>query len=177
LEGHIREVTGLLLVSDATLLWSCSADQSIRVWEMSSGRCVGVLSSGNEVATCLELIPPCPASHPEAYIASGAGDGDVKLWGLAGESVHTCSHKGQFVTCLRVFQDSLGGQPVLLIGMLSGGVVARSCGTMSVLFVIESQVCNTLSVWAIRDLGQSCFATGGDDGNLLVWQVMKPLQD
>jgi len=173
LEGHIREVTGLLLVSEATVLWSSSADHSIRVWEMSSGRCMGVLPT-NEMATCLELIP---APNADGYIASGTADGEVKLWGLAGELAHTCSHKGQFVSCLRVFQDSLGGQPVLLIGMVSGGIVARTCSTMSVVFVIDSQFCNTQTVWAIRDLGQSCFATGGDDGNLLVWKVMKPLQD
>lgn len=45
LEGHLREVTGLLLVNESSYLWSSSADHTIRVWEMSSGKCVGVLSN------------------------------------------------------------------------------------------------------------------------------------
>lgn len=81
------------------------------------------------------------------------------------------SVEGQFVTCLHSFQDELGGVPVLLIGMLDGGIVARSCSTMNVLFVIDTSICNTKSVWAIASLGRSCFASGGEDGKLIIWQV------
>ena len=75
------------------------------------------------------------------------------------------------MTCLQSFQDELGGVPVLLIGMLDGVIIARSCATMNVLFVIDQSICNTQSVWAITSLGRSCFATGGEDGKLIVWQV------
>ena len=44
LEGHLREVTSLLLVGDPPNLWSSSADHTVRVWEMSSGKCLGSLA-------------------------------------------------------------------------------------------------------------------------------------
>lgn len=89
-------------------------DRSIRVWEVGTGKCLGVLSSSNngnghkDAVSCLELIPAV-APNNEAYIASGGGDGDVKLWKTNGEFVHTCTHT-TFVTALRTFQDSMGGK-------------------------------------------------------------------
>jgi hypothetical protein len=78
---------------------------------------------------------------------------------------------------MQTFQDELGGPRVLLIGMLDGSIVARSCVTMNVLFLIDSTFLQTQSIWAIASLGQSCFVTGGEDSNLILWQVKKPLND
>jgi hypothetical protein len=61
--------------------------------------------------------------------------------------------------------------------MLDGGLVARSCASMSIMFVIEPNICSTKTIRDIQCLGQGCFATAGDDGNLIVWQVPKPLID
>lgn len=63
------------------------------------------------------------------------------------------------------------------MGLLDGGIVVRSCVTMNILFVLDNSICHTKAVWAITSLGQSCFATGGDDGNLVAWRVDKPLMD
>jgi WD40 repeat protein len=162
-------------------LWSGSVDQTIRVWEVGSGKCLGVLSgaaggSGHKDAiSCLEIIPAVAPSM-DAYIASGGGEGDVKLWKTNGEFVHSCSHRS-FITALRVFQDIMGGIQVLLIGLLDGGIAVRSCGSMNILFFLDSSICHTKAVWSIANLGQSCFATGGDDGNLIVWRIEHALVD
>jgi WD40 repeat protein len=50
LEGHVREITSLLLVGDPPFLWSSSADHSIRVWDMTTGKCIGSLAH-NEVSS------------------------------------------------------------------------------------------------------------------------------
>ncbi len=94
-------------------LWSGSVDRNLRVWEVGTGKCLGVLTAANggnghkDAVSCLEVIPPVAPSN-DTYIASGAGDGEVKLWKTNGEYVHTCSHPS-FVTALRTFQDSMGG--------------------------------------------------------------------
>lgn len=101
LEGHLREVTRLLLACDNAYLWSASADHTLRVWEMASSKCLGVLSAGagagghGDVVTSLVLVAASPPTHPDPYIASGSGDGEVKLWRPNGELVHTCSHSGE----------------------------------------------------------------------------------
>lgn len=66
---------------------------------------------------------------------------------------------------------------MLLVGLLDGSIVARSCASMNILFVLDASICRTKAVWSITNLGQSCFATGGDDGNLIVWKVERALVD
>jgi WD40 repeat protein len=50
-------------------------------------------------------------AESEQYIASGGVDGDLKLWRLNGEFVHSISH-GTFITAMATFQDTLGGKCV-----------------------------------------------------------------
>lgn len=137
LEGHVRAVTCLLLCGEAhvsrfatlfprdlvsfvlsssvseSYLWSGSVDRTVRVWDVGTGKCIGVLSAAGgghghkDAVSCMELIPAA-APGSDAYIATGAGDGEVKLWKANGEFVHTVSHTS-FVTALRTFQDTMGG--------------------------------------------------------------------
>lgn len=55
------------------MLWSGSSDRTIRVWEINSGRCIGVLNSSSgghvEAVSCLEFIPAAatPVSGKKEY--------------------------------------------------------------------------------------------------------------
>lgn len=69
------------------------------------------------------------------------------------------------------------GVQVLIIGLLDGTIVVRSCVTMKVLFQLDNSICRSLAIWSIADLGQSCFATGSDDGNIVLWKVSTALVD
>ena len=187
-------------------LWSASIDGTVRVWDVSSGRCIGCIGAGPVNATghtgavsCLEFINNSSNSNSSGnisgnldnsntsstdtsgtvdnYIASGSADGDVKLWKSNGEYVHTCSHN-VIVTSLRTFQDSCGGQLVLLIGLLDGRIVVRSCMTMLIMFTIPNSIYNTKAVWSLTVIpGSSCFAAGGEDGQLIIWRITQALVD
>jgi WD40 repeat protein len=93
-----------------THLWSGSVDATVRVWDLSSGSCLGVLSSlgagqGHaDAVTCLEYIP----GGPEPLMASGGADGAVKIWNANGGFVLSVMHT-TVVTSLLTFKDSLGG--------------------------------------------------------------------
>lgn len=67
------------------------------------------------------------------------------------------------------------GQQVLLIGLLDGSIWIRSCSTMNLLVVIESSIAYNQAAWKIEPLGQSCFASATDDGQLIVWKIEKPI--
>lgn len=114
LEGHVRGITGVLVVD--TYLWSCSLDTTIRVWEIASGRCAGVLSGSDghsSGVTCMTYIACSPAIPGNtAYIASGDCDGTVILWQPNGQKAWADKHGGErsIVTCLQTFQDMFGGQ-------------------------------------------------------------------
>ena len=182
-------------------LWTGSLDRTIRVWDVGSGRCLGVLRgapaapttlttplsttpvptppTGNghtEAVTCLELIPATPEAGSEAYIASGGGDGEVKLWRTNGEYVHTCSHGTCMITSLRCFQDTNSGPPLLLIGLNDGRIFLRSTLTMELLMIIDGSLHQHKPVWSIISIGQSCFASAGDSGYFLVCRITQAIQ-
>ena len=186
LEGHTRSVTSLLY--SPPYLWSGSLDNTLRVWDVATGACAGCIAAGaasaaarnpdghTQAVACLEAIPAAP--DREAMVASGGADGDVRLWTPQGTFLHSCGHGGVCVTALRCFQDNAGGQLSLLVGLFDGRIVVRSCATMAILFTIPSSTFNTRAVWGLVTIPNSgCFASGGDDGQLIIWQVRGPLVD
>jgi WD40 repeat protein len=182
-EGHTRAVTCLLFHEG--MLWSGAGDRTLRVWDITSGRCVGTIKSapGNsdghaDAVSCLEKIPAVAgAQDASSYVASGSIDGELKLWRPNGEFVYSCNN-GAGITALRCFQDELGGQQSLLIGLFDGSMRIRSCATMALLVKLDSTLCRTQTIWSIADLGgRSCFASGGADGQCIMWQVCAPLRD
>jgi hypothetical protein len=65
----------------------------------------------------------------------------------------------------------------LLVGLLEGSVVVRSGVSMKILFIVDHSWLPSKAIWSIVDLGRSCFCTGSDDGNLVVWRVTVALED
>jgi len=178
-EGHTRSVTSLLYC--APLLWSASLDFTLRVWDVATGRCEGVIGAGptnpnghTGAVACLEAI----VTDGETFVASGGAEGDVRLWRTNGEFVHVIPH-GVCVCSMKTFQDGFGGQQVLIIGLYDGRIVLRSCACMVILLTIPNSAFKTKAMWSIVniDRGSSCFATGSEDGQLLVWRITKPLID
>jgi len=181
LEGHMRAVTCVLLQD--TSLWSGSLDNTIRCWDVGSGSCFGVLSASggghghSGAVTCMLLIPPLPTAQiPETYVASAGMDKQLKLWKTNGEFVHEIAHQNA-IMAMSLFQDDKGGIPVVILGLADGWILARSCATMSLIFRVDASICRTETVWSIIDLGRSCFATAGDDKQLICWQVAGPLRE
>ncbi|XP_042470473.1 zinc finger CCCH domain-containing protein 17-like isoform X2 [Zingiber officinale] len=49
LQGHQKVVTGIALPSGSDKLYSCSKDESVRVWDTQTGKCVRAINMGGEV--------------------------------------------------------------------------------------------------------------------------------
>jgi WD40 repeat protein len=72
----------------------------------------------------------------------------------------------------------MAGVPSLLIGLQDGRILIRAVQSMILIACIESSVANTGAVWSIVDLKVgNFFATAGEDGALLVWEVKIALKD
>jgi WD40 repeat protein len=160
-------------------LWSGSVDSTIRVWDLASGKCAATFSAiggaggHTDAVSCLELVP----NAADPLIASGSADKTVKLWKATGGTlVHTCVHSSM-VTSLKAFKDGHGGVQVLIIGLLQGTIVIRSCLSMKILFNLDQSICHTKAIWSLVDMGHSCFGAGSDDGNVVVWTVRSALVD
>jgi hypothetical protein len=75
------------------------------------------------------------------------------------------------------FPNYFAGVQVLIIGLLEGTIVVRSCLSMKILFNLDQSICHTKAIWSLVDMGHSCFGAGSDDGNVVVWTVRGALVD
>lgn len=48
---------------------------------------------------------------------------------------------------------------------------------MTFLALIDSAFCQTGPIYSITPIGNSCFATGGEDGQIIVWIVQNAITD
>ncbi len=93
-----------------TYLWSGSIDQTIRVWDMNTGKCVGMLCAptGHSAAvTCIVAVPPSGTSA-DKFVISASLNGELKRWTTGGEGAGATQATGVTVTALNVFQHQAG---------------------------------------------------------------------
>ncbi len=91
LEGHAGPVTSLRFAQNAAQLYSSSADQTIRVWNVADGSLAGRIDTPTAIDS-ISLVsqpPPAEAQAAEAaeapaelpqLIASAGGDNLIRLW-------------------------------------------------------------------------------------------------
>ncbi len=72
--GHTGAVLGVALSADGRLVASGAADQTLRLWEVATGRLLAILSGHTEAVSGVAL------SADGTLVASGSWDGGVKLW-------------------------------------------------------------------------------------------------
>jgi WD40 repeat protein len=195
LPGHAREVTGLVVVDQN--LWSSSINGTIRIWDMATGECQYSIPK-QPSASANPSQPQAPPSAPSnghsgavtslisfqspqhgAFVLSGSLDSTIKAWSAAtGECVASEDHAGQGVVSIAIV-DTVGGPQILLAGLDSGRIVARnlmqtgSTAALEALFVLDGRYSSSHSgpVRCVTPGPSATFYTGGDDGNLMVWQV------
>lgn len=76
ISAHSQGVNGIALSSDGSLLASVSDDETVKVWEVSSGELVRTLTGHNQSVTACAINPKSKA------IASISESGSVRIWGL-----------------------------------------------------------------------------------------------
>ena len=93
LNGHTGTVNYLLIVKDHGYeqLISCSADYSVKIWDLDTKKCLKTLEKHTGVIKCLILLP-CDELLSASY------DNTVKVWDL------------QKYKCLKTFADTQGIQ-------------------------------------------------------------------
>jgi WD40 repeat protein/class 3 adenylate cyclase/tRNA A-37 threonylcarbamoyl transferase component Bud32 len=81
LEGHTSWIArGLTFSADGKLLYSASADQTIRIWDVARQRCLAILRGSNDEVYGLALSPE------GTTLAGGSKDGVVAFWSALPQS-------------------------------------------------------------------------------------------
>jgi WD40 repeat protein len=76
LEGHTAYVHCVAFAPSGSLAFSGADDETVRIWNVSSGRLVRVIE-------CDEDVRSLAVSADGAWVATGGGDGTVRLWEVA----------------------------------------------------------------------------------------------
>lgn len=190
--GHAREITGLVDVG--SMLWSCSTDGSIRIWDMAKPdapcqHCISMASNDQNNAQNGNNAGPGHtnavtglvkfASSSGNFVLSCSLDGTVKAWnGGTGQCVASEYHDEGVVTMSMI--GDMNGKQCLLIGCESGTMFIRNLEpTAKVHKAFDTLVQlhsdnSTVHNGAVRSLCQGpagTFYTSGDDGRVFVYQV------
>ncbi|KAF7376828.1 WD40 repeat-like protein [Mycena sanguinolenta] len=75
IEGHEEPVSAVAFSPDRTRLVSASDDQTVRIWDVHSGKCVSNALEGHDWPVCAVAFLPDGKS-----IATGLWNGTVRLW-------------------------------------------------------------------------------------------------
>jgi WD40 repeat protein len=95
LMGHSHIVSSLAMSEDGKLLVSGSWDQTIKVWQLETGKLLRTLKGHRDKVYAIALSPN------GQIIASGSADKTIKLWHLqTGELLGTFTGHGNTVTAL-----------------------------------------------------------------------------
>src|SRR2546421_6944222 len=74
IEGHSRSVRSVAFSHDGTRVVSGSDDETVKIWDASSGACLKTLEAHS---TCISSIA---FSHDDTRVVSGSVDKTVKIW-------------------------------------------------------------------------------------------------
>jgi WD40 repeat protein len=83
LEGHSRGVMAVVILADGEYVVSAGLDQSLRVWEFSTGRLVRTLDNHTAAVHALAVAPPSEEEPREGalpQLASAGADRTVRIW-------------------------------------------------------------------------------------------------
>ncbi|KAF2675781.1 hypothetical protein K458DRAFT_397616 [Lentithecium fluviatile CBS 122367] len=101
LEGHSDSVTSVAFSHDSTRLASASYDNTVKIWDASSGECLSTLQGHSNAVTSVAF------SHDSTRLASASYDNTVKIWDArSGECLSTLQGHSDWVTSVAFSHDS-----------------------------------------------------------------------
>ncbi|BGP56202.1 hypothetical protein JCM8202v2_003815 [Rhodotorula sphaerocarpa] len=162
---------------DGAILVSGGCDRTVRVWDVSTGRCIHTLAGHTSTVRCLRVLDARPVA------VSGSRDGSVRVWDIDnGEAVHVLSGHASSLwnvdtgECLHVFRGhfskiysvAFDGARVVT-GSLDSTVRVWSAQDGTLIALLQGHT--TLVGQLQLDPRTDTLLTGGSDGRVLVFSL------
>jgi len=196
--AHEKDINVLSISPNDTIIASASQDRTIKLWNNPTLSKSNNNTSSNSSLTLRAILKghkrgvwDVAFSPHDRVLASGSGDGTVKLWSL-GRNNDTSPAGG--CRCVRTFQGH--SSSVLRVRFLSGGLQLMSSGGDGLLklWTLRTNECETTldshtdKVWALDILPQSStdssspittnlVISGGADSRLVIWNDVTQIEE
>ena len=128
LEGHSGSVNSVAFSHDSARLASASGDNTVKIWNTSSGACLQTLKGHSNCDYSIAF------SHDSARLASASGDNTVKIWNASSSACLQTLDIGK--TLYNISFDTTGSSLQTEIGTIT--ISASSASAMSAI-VTNSQ--------------------------------------
>jgi guanine nucleotide-binding protein subunit beta-2-like 1 protein len=163
--GHNHFVEDIVISADSRYALSASWDGTMRLWELSSGRC-NTKFRGHEGDVVSVTFNPS-----NTKIVSGSRDKSIRLWNVLGEC-HATLERGahtDWVTCVRFSPDTEGEGEMLVSCGWDKVVKVWNMTTLSLVANLEGHT-GMLNAATVSPDGSLC-ASGGKDGDAILWDL------
>lgn len=158
--GHTDAVWAVALTQDGQTLVSASADKTIKVWNLETGKVKATLTGHTDTVRAIAL-----ASNDQTLI-SASGDKTIKIWDMQTFKLkRTLTSSDAPVWSIAVSSD---GQ-TLVSGYENGSIKIWNFPTGQLLRTIRGHNNRVFTV-AMSPDGET-FATGGIDKNINIWSL------
>lgn len=160
LTGHSAEVTSVALSGDGRSAVSGSFDNTVRVWDLTTGHCRAVLVGHTDPITSVAL------SVNGIIAVSTAEDDTLRVWDLAGGTCRApLSEHADRLNCLAVSADGKTGAS----GAADGTVRLWDLNTRKCTATLPGHT-GMVNAVALTASGRTA-VSGGEDRTLRVWDV------
>ena len=168
LKGHTGRIYSMAFLADSDRLITGSADQTLRLWETSTGQCLHIFEGHSRYVFSVAVSPVSlrlQGIENQALIASGSDDQTIRLW-----NVDTGA-------CLRVLEGHRGWVQAIAFSP-DGSLLASGSTDQTVkLWQVATGIClQTLA--GHREVRSVSFspdgqqlATGSDDETVRLWDI------
>ncbi|MEO8893517.1 MAG: serine/threonine-protein kinase, partial [Coleofasciculaceae cyanobacterium] len=159
--GHTSFINYLLISPDGQTLASASADKTIKLWNLATGKEIRTLRGHTSFVNYIVISPDGQT------LASASADKTIKLWNLAtGKEIRTLTSHTSFVNYLAISRDgqilvSASADKTIKLWNLATGKEIRTISGHS----------NYIDYFAISSDWQT-IATGSADNKIKIWNLI-----
>lgn len=160
LEGHTKIITSLSQYLKRNLLFSGSADRTIRVWDLTNQSCIHTLKGHSEAVNAIVTDPQ------GTFLYTGSSDRTIRVWQLEDFSMMTTltGHEGE-VLCLTIANKS----PLLFSGGTDNMILIWSTIDFRLICKFTDISSNVTSLTITSD--DDCLYSGHHDGTIRMWEL------